>query len=67
MLRKLAGSHAVMVTVEEGSVGGFASHVLNYLTKEGLLDGGNLKFRSMTLPDRCPPPPPPPPPGPHPR
>lgn len=52
MLRQLAGSHAAMITVEEGAIGGFASHVLNFLTKEGLLDNGGLKFRSMTLPDR---------------
>lgn len=53
MLRQLAASHPVMVTVEEGAIGGFAAHVLTFLTNEGLLDGGGLKFRSMTLPDRC--------------
>mmetsp|Transcript_14284 Transcript_14284/g.43141 ORF Transcript_14284/g.43141 Transcript_14284/m.43141 type:complete len:730 (-) Transcript_14284:461-2650(-) len=52
MLRQLADSHELMITVEEGSIGGFAAHVLNYLTKEGLLDTGALKFRSMMLPDR---------------
>ena len=41
-----------MVTVEEGAIGGFAAHVLNFLINEGLLDGGSLKFRSMMLPDR---------------
>ncbi len=51
MLRQLAGSHAAMITVEEGSVGGFAAHVMQFLALEGLLDGG-LKFRPMTLPDR---------------
>lgn len=40
-----------MVTVEEGSIGGFASHVMQFLALNGLLDGG-LKFRPMTLPDR---------------
>lgn len=43
----------VLLTVEEGAIGGFAAHVLNFLTNEGLLDGGNLKYRSMMLPDRC--------------
>lgn len=42
----------VLVTVEEGAIGGFAAHVLNFLTNEGLLDNGSLKFRSMMLPDR---------------
>ncbi len=40
------------MTVEEGAIGGFAAHVLNFLINEGALDGGNLKFRSMMLPDR---------------
>ena len=38
------------MTIEEGSIGGFGSHVVDFLTKRGLMDG-NLKFRSMTLPD----------------
>lgn len=50
-LRKLAREHPVMITVEEGSIGGFAAHVMQFLCLEGLLDG-NLKFRPMTLPDR---------------
>jgi 1-deoxy-D-xylulose-5-phosphate synthase len=40
----------VMVTVEEGSVGGFGSHVMQYLSDQSLLDGA-LKFRSFVLPD----------------
>ena len=40
-----------MVTAEEGSIGGFAAHVMQFLALDGLLDGG-LKFRPMTLPDR---------------
>jgi 1-deoxy-D-xylulose-5-phosphate synthase len=52
MLRQLATASPVMITVEEGAIGGFAAHVLNFLTNEGLLDSGDLKFRSMTLPDR---------------
>ena len=39
-----------IVTIEEGSIGGFGSHVVNFLSKKGLIDS-NLKFRSMTLPD----------------
>ena len=38
------------MTIEEGSIGGFGSHVVNFLSKKGLLDA-NLKFRSLTLPD----------------
>ena len=38
------------MTIEEGSIGGFGSHVVNFLSKKGLMDN-DLKFRSMTLPD----------------
>ena len=38
------------MTIEEGSIGGFGSHVVDFLTKKGLIDT-NLKFRSMILPD----------------
>lgn len=40
-----------MLTVEEGSIGGFASHVMQFLALDGLMDG-SLKFRPMTMPDR---------------
>jgi len=50
LVRQLALNHEVLVTVEEGSVGGFGSHVLNFLANEGLLDAG-LKVRSLTMPD----------------
>src|SRR5680860_1324789 len=50
LIIKLAKDHEVLVTVEEGSVGGFGSHVLQLLSSEGLLDNG-LKVRSMVLPD----------------
>ena len=50
MILRLAREHEVLVTVEEGSVGGFGSHVLHLLAREGMLDGG-LKVRSLTLPD----------------
>ena len=50
MIRRLAQNHEVLVTVEEGSIGGFGSHVLQFLAEGGLLDRG-LKVRSMVLPD----------------
>jgi len=50
LIRKLAKNHEVLITVEEGSVGGFGSFVMQALAEEGLLDG-SLKFRSMVLPD----------------
>ncbi|TPN75471.1 transketolase C-terminal domain-containing protein, partial [Mesorhizobium sp. B1-1-5] len=50
LIRRLARSHEVLVTVEEGAVGGFASHVLHFLAHEGLLESG-LKVRPLVLPD----------------
>jgi len=50
LIRRLAREHEVLVTVEEGAVGGFASHVLQFLATDGLLDRG-LKVRALTLPD----------------
>ena len=50
LIRQLAAHHEVLVTVEEGAVGGFGSHVAQFLAEQGLLDGG-LRFRSMVLPD----------------
>ncbi len=47
---QLATTHEAIMTIEEGSIGGFGSHVVDFLSKKGLLDS-NLKFRSMTLPD----------------
>ncbi|MBV8392236.1 MAG: 1-deoxy-D-xylulose-5-phosphate synthase, partial [Alphaproteobacteria bacterium] len=51
LINRLAREHEVLITVEEGSVGGFASHVLQHLATAGLLDHG-LKVRPMVLPDR---------------
>ncbi len=51
LVERLAREHEVLVTVEEGAVGGFASHVLQHLALKGLLDRG-LKIRPLTLPDR---------------
>jgi 1-deoxy-D-xylulose-5-phosphate synthase len=50
LLRRLATSHAVLITIEEGAVGGFGSQVLHVLAEEGLLDG-RLKVRSLVMPD----------------
>lgn len=50
LIRRLAREHEVLITIEEGSVGGFGSHVLQYLSDNALLDG-SLKVRSMILPD----------------
>lgn len=50
LIRRLAREHEVLVTVEEGAVGGFAAHVLQFLATDGLLDRG-LKVRVLTLPD----------------
>mmetsp|Transcript_19842 Transcript_19842/g.66741 ORF Transcript_19842/g.66741 Transcript_19842/m.66741 type:complete len:716 (+) Transcript_19842:77-2224(+) len=51
LLRSLAESHDVLVTIEEGSVGGFGDHVLHLLALDGLLDDGKLRVRPMVLPD----------------
>ncbi len=50
LILKSAKEHKIMITVEEGSIGGFGSHVKNLLAERGVFDKG-LKFRSMTLPD----------------
>ncbi|MEM7398750.1 MAG: 1-deoxy-D-xylulose-5-phosphate synthase [Pseudomonadota bacterium] len=50
LILELARHHEVLVTIEEGSIGGFGSHVMQFLSLEGLLDG-QLKLRSMVLPD----------------
>nr|WP_211105908.1 1-deoxy-D-xylulose-5-phosphate synthase [Azospirillum melinis] len=50
LVRRLALEHEVLITIEEGSVGGFGSFVLQFLATAGLLDGG-LKIRPMVLPD----------------
>jgi len=51
LIRALARGHEVLITVEEGAIGGFGSHVLQFLAEDGLLDAG-LKVRPMVLPDR---------------
>jgi 1-deoxy-D-xylulose-5-phosphate synthase len=50
LVLRLAREHEVLVTIEEGAIGGFGSYVLNTLAEHGMLDRG-LKIRSMVLPD----------------
>lgn len=50
LIRRLAQEHEVLLTIEEGSAGGFAAHVLQFMTNEGLMENG-LKVRVMTMPD----------------
>lgn len=50
MITDLAKNHEILITIEEGAVGGFGSHVAHFLSNKGLLDNG-LKFRQLTLPD----------------
>ena len=51
LVRRLAQNHEVLLTVEEGAIGGFGAHVLHFAAWDGLLDRG-LKIRTMILPDR---------------
>jgi 1-deoxy-D-xylulose-5-phosphate synthase len=51
LIERLAREHAVLITIEEGTVGGFGSLVLHHLAQGGLLDRG-LKIRPLALPDR---------------
>ncbi|HJN84257.1 MAG TPA: 1-deoxy-D-xylulose-5-phosphate synthase [Candidatus Pelagibacter bacterium] len=51
LIWQIATDHESIITIEEGSIGGFGSHVAKYLSEKNLLDEG-LKFRSMILPDK---------------
>lgn len=51
LILRLTKEHEVLITIEEGSIGGFASHILSFLAQNGKLDQG-LKIRPMFLPDR---------------
>ena len=51
LIWQLATDHESIITIEEGSIGGFGSHVAKFLSEKNLLDKG-LKFRSMILPDK---------------
>ena len=50
LVARLAREHEVLITIEEGSIGGFATHVLHFLAHAGLLERG-VKVRPMVLPD----------------
>ncbi len=50
LIMEIATNHEVLLTIEEGSIGGFGSHVMQLLSDRGVFDTG-LKFRSMILPD----------------
>ena len=50
LLLRLAREHEVLITIEEGAIGGFAAQVLHFLADNGVLDNG-LKVRAMVLPD----------------
>ncbi|MGA7810271.1 1-deoxy-D-xylulose-5-phosphate synthase [Bradyrhizobium sp.] len=50
MVLKLAREHEILITIEEGSIGGFGSHVMQLLADHAMLDGG-LRMRAMVLPD----------------
>ena len=50
LIMEIATSHEALITIEEGSIGGFGSHVSQLLSERGVFDNG-LKFRSMILPD----------------
>ena len=51
LIIKCAREHEILISIEEGSIGGFGSHVKNLLAEKGIFDKG-LKFRSMNLPDK---------------
>jgi 1-deoxy-D-xylulose-5-phosphate synthase len=51
LIQRLAAEHEVLVTIEEGSIGGFGSQVQQFMLQAGLLDHGRLRLRSMILPD----------------
>ena len=50
LIMEIASNHEVLISIEEGSIGGFGSHVMQFLSNRGIFDRG-LKFRSMILPD----------------
>jgi 1-deoxy-D-xylulose-5-phosphate synthase len=50
LVEQLASNHRVLITIEEGAIGGFGSHVAQHLAEAGVFDNG-LIFRSMFLPD----------------
>jgi 1-deoxy-D-xylulose-5-phosphate synthase len=51
LIRRLAREHELLLTIEEGAIGGFGSHVLQLLAEEGALERPGFKARSLVLPD----------------
>jgi len=51
LVLQLARDHEILITIEEGSIGGFGSHVMQTLAEHGVLDNGLVRVRSMVLPD----------------
>ena len=51
LIRRLAQEHEVLLSVEEGSAGGFSAHVMQFLANSGAFDSG-FKLRALTMPDR---------------
>jgi 1-deoxy-D-xylulose-5-phosphate synthase len=51
LIRRLARNHELLVTIEEGAIGGFGAHVLQFLAEDGALENPGFKARSMFLPD----------------
>ncbi len=51
LIDRLAADHDVLITIEEGAIGGFGSHVAQYLASSGVLDSGDIRFRSLFMPD----------------
>jgi 1-deoxy-D-xylulose-5-phosphate synthase len=51
LIKSLVTNHKALITIEEGSIGGFGSFVLEFIAREGLLDNNKIKLRTMHLPD----------------
>lgn len=51
LIKGLVAANDILITIEEGSKGGFGAHVLDFISQSGALDNGALKFRSMYIPD----------------
>jgi 1-deoxy-D-xylulose-5-phosphate synthase len=51
LIRRLARQHELLLTIEEGAIGGFGAHVLRLLAEEGALERPGFKVRSLILPD----------------
>jgi len=51
LVRELAKDNSILITIEEGSIGGFGDHVMHFLALDGAFDEGKLKFRPMVIPD----------------